>query len=100
MCVLLLAQKTAFDILNMLTNAKSMHHLIFGLVCREGMSPNVTLHWFAHPQWFDELGEFQKEENIPLFVNWAETAFKLFGMPKSIVHAGIALCCVTKPDRF
>ena len=46
------------------------------------MSPNVTLHWFTHPQWFHELGEFQVEENIPLFVAWAETAFKLFGMPK------------------
>ena len=47
---------------------------------RAGMTPNVTLHWFAHPQWFQDLGEFQKEENIPLFVNWAETAFALFGM--------------------
>ena len=40
----------------------------------------TTLHWFAHPQWFQDLGEFQKEENIQLFVDWAKTAFKLFGM--------------------
>lgn len=46
---------------------------------RAGMTPNVTLHWFAHPQWFQDLGEFQKEGNIPLFVDWAETAFALFG---------------------
>ena len=67
---------------HMLTSSKIMLKFIFGLVCRAGMSPNVTLHWFAHPQWFHELGEFQNEENIPIFANWAETAFKLFGMPK------------------
>ena len=62
-----------------LMNAAYLLYCIFGLVCRAGMTPNVTLHWFAHPQWFHELGEFQKEENISLFVEWAETAFKLFG---------------------
>ena len=62
-------------------NAECILYFMFGLVCRAGMTPNVTLHWFAHPQWFHELGEFQKEENIPLFVDWAETAFKLFGTP-------------------
>ena len=51
------------------------------MLCRAGMTPNVTLHWFAHPQWIHELGDFQKEENIPLFVDWAETAFKHFGRP-------------------
>ncbi|KAA6427060.1 MAG: beta-glucosidase [Trebouxia sp. A1-2] len=64
---------------HMLINAKIMLYSMFGLVCRAGITPNVTLHWFAHPQWFHELGEFQTEDNIPLFVEWAETAFKLFG---------------------
>ena len=67
---------------HMLINAKIMLYSMFGLVCRAGITPNVTLHWFAHPQWFHELGEFQTEDNIPLFVEWAETAFKLFGMPQ------------------
>lgn len=53
---------------------------VCNVLYRSGMTPNVTLHWFAHPQWFQDLGEFQKEENIPLFVDWAEAAFALFGM--------------------
>lgn len=40
----------------------------------------MTLHWFVHPRWFDLLGGFTKAENIPVYVEWAETAFKLFGV--------------------
>ena len=45
------------------------------------MVANVTLHWFVHPLWFQEMGAFQREENIPVFVEWAQLAFKLFGAP-------------------
>ena len=44
------------------------------------MEPNITLHWFAHPQWFQDLGEFTKEENIPLFEDWTKIAFSHFGI--------------------
>ncbi len=43
------------------------------------MEAHVTLQWFVHPQWFQLLGAFANEENIPIFVDWCETAFKLFG---------------------
>lgn len=46
---------------------------------RQGMEPHVTLIWFVHPQWFQELGAFAKDENIDIFVDWCETCFKLFG---------------------
>ena len=49
------------------------------LMCRHGMEPHVTIIWFVLPQWFQEMGAFLKEENIALAVDWAETAFKLFG---------------------
>ena len=39
----------------------------------------MTLHWFVHPRWFDLLGGFTKAGNISIYVEWAETAFKLFG---------------------
>jgi hypothetical protein len=29
--------------------------------------------------WFEDLGGFQREENIPLFVAWAEFMFRTFG---------------------
>jgi len=36
----------------------------------------VTLHHFVHPNWFENLGGFTKEENIPIFVEFARTAFR------------------------
>ena len=36
----------------------------------------MTLHHFAHPLWFEELGAFEKEENIPVFISFVETAFR------------------------
>uniref|UniRef100_A0A7S3VJH2 Beta-glucosidase n=1 Tax=Dunaliella tertiolecta TaxID=3047 RepID=A0A7S3VJH2_DUNTE len=43
-----------------------------------GLEPNVTLHHFTHPTWFEDLGGFRKEENIPLFVEWAQFMFRTF----------------------
>jgi len=31
------------------------------------------------PQWFDDLGGFEREENIPLYVEWCVKAVELFG---------------------
>ena len=39
-----------------------------------GMHTCVTLLHFTHPQWFEELGGFTKEENIPCFVKFLEYA--------------------------
>ena len=58
---------------------------------RNGMEPHVTFIWFVHPQWFQELGAFAKEENIPIFVDWCETAFKLFG-EESLVPVDLCYC--------
>lgn len=44
---------------------------IFDALLRRGMSLNVTLWHFTHPQWFDELGGWTRAENIQLFVNYA-----------------------------
>lgn len=43
------------------------------------MEANVTLHWFVHPRWFDELGGWRRSENVRYYVQWAELAFKLWG---------------------
>jgi len=48
---------------------------------RQGIEPNMTLHWFVHPRWFDEIGGFTKFENIDVYVEWAKKAFELFGGP-------------------
>lgn len=41
----------------------------------EGIKPMVTLHHFSEPKWFFELGSFEKEANIPYFVQFSETVF-------------------------
>lgn len=43
------------------------------------MEANVTLHWFVHPRWFDELGGWRRSENVKYYVEWVELAFKLWG---------------------
>ena len=48
-------------------------------VYRHDMEANVTLHWFVHPRWFDELGGWRQSENVRYYVEWAELAFKLWG---------------------
>ena len=54
------------------------------------MEPNITLIWFVQPQWFQRMGAFARRENIPVFVEWCETAFKLFGeSPQQSFPAGI-----------
>ena len=39
----------------------------------------ITLHHFAHPQSFEEMGAFEKEENITYFVRFAQTVFSRLG---------------------
>lgn len=40
------------------------------------MEPLATLHHFVHPQWFEELGAFEKQENIALFLKYVCLAYK------------------------
>ena len=40
-----------------------------------GLTPVVTLHHFTHPKWFENLGGFEKEENINYFIKFSEIVF-------------------------
>ena len=40
-----------------------------------GLVPVVTLHHFTHPLWFEDLGGFEKEENIKYFLEFSELMF-------------------------
>ena len=40
-----------------------------------GLTPVVTLHHFTNPIWFEELGGFEKEENIDHFIDFSEIVF-------------------------
>jgi len=43
---------------------------------RLAITPLATLHHFVHPQWFEDIGAFEKEENIPLYLTWVELAYR------------------------
>lgn len=44
-----------------------------------GIKPVVTLHHFVHPQWFEELGAFEKAENTKYFVEFSKRVFIALG---------------------
>mmetsp|Transcript_17931 Transcript_17931/g.53969 ORF Transcript_17931/g.53969 Transcript_17931/m.53969 type:complete len:526 (+) Transcript_17931:343-1920(+) len=59
--------------------AVQRYHDIFDVLDRHKMETTVTLYHFVHPHWFEELGQFQRPENIQLFVDYAKIAFRHFG---------------------
>jgi beta-glucosidase len=44
-----------------------------------GIAPLITLHHFSHPQWFEDLGAFEKEKNIAYFVRFSKKVFEVLG---------------------
>ena len=40
-----------------------------------GITPMITFHHFVHPEWFEKLGGFEKEENIKYFVRFCQVVF-------------------------
>lgn len=42
---------------------------------KAGISPMVTLHHFEHPLWFEQMGGFEKEQNIAHFVQFSEVIY-------------------------
>ncbi len=39
------------------------------------ITPVITLHHFTNPIWFEDLGAFEKEDNIPYFINFSKIIF-------------------------
>ncbi len=44
-----------------------------------GITPMVTLHHFTNPLWFEDMGGFEKAENIEYFVRFATRVFEEYG---------------------
>ncbi|CAG9467319.1 unnamed protein product [Pedinophyceae sp. YPF-701] len=44
-----------------------------------GMHPHATLHHYVHPTWFEDLGAFEKEQNIAIYVEFARECFRRWG---------------------
>jgi len=54
-------------------------HDILDYLKEKGMEPFLSLHHYVHPQWFEDMGGFQKLENIRYFVDYCKAAFREFG---------------------
>lgn len=57
---------------------KHYHDLLDKLIAAD-IKPVLTLHHFTHPIWFEELGAFEKEENIQHFVRFAQNMIAEYG---------------------
>lgn len=44
-----------------------------------GIEPLVTLHHFTNPMWFERMGAFERAENLPHFLRFAEHVVRAFG---------------------
>lgn len=58
------------------------------------IKPMVTLHHFVHPQWFEEIGGFEYEENIKYFVRFCK---KIFEHYSDKVHLW---CTINEPTIY
>ncbi|CAM9543351.1 unnamed protein product [Chrysoparadoxa australica] len=59
--------------------AISHYHDIIDCLIDAGVMPMVTLLHFTHPLWLDEMGAFEKEENVAHFVTYAERMYDEYG---------------------
>lgn len=42
------------------------------LMKKRGINILLTLHHFSHPQWFEDMGGFEKESNVKIFVRFVK----------------------------
>ena len=76
---------------------------------KAGIKPMVTLHHFVHPLWFEQLGGFEKPDNIRYFVRFCEHVFKALGRkvpmwctinePGVLIFQGYIRNCYPVPTR-
>jgi beta-glucosidase len=55
------------------------YHGMIDALIEAGIAPMITLHHFTNPLWFEDLGAFEKEENIAHFVSFSRRMFEEFG---------------------
>lgn len=59
-----------------------------------GIEILLTLHHFSHPQWFEDLGGFEKEKNVDIFIKFVAYVVKNLGDLVS------DYCTINEPSVF
>ncbi|MBA2307138.1 glycoside hydrolase family 1 protein [Candidatus Dependentiae bacterium] len=70
------------------------YHDEIDALLKAGITPMVTLHHFVHPQWFEDKGAFEHEENILNFVKFSIKVFEEFG------HKVRLWCTINEPTIY
>ncbi|GMH39661.1 hypothetical protein BSKO_07559 [Bryopsis sp. KO-2023] len=55
------------------------YHSLLDCMKENGLVAVATLHHFTHPGWFQDLGGFESDDSVPLFVNYSKFMFSEFG---------------------
>ena len=59
--------------------AISQYRAEIGLLREKGIRPMLTIHHFANPMWFEEMGAFSKWENLPHYLDLVKLVVERFG---------------------
>ena len=70
-------QTKPFDKLD--SKEKQRYHKLFKYLVDNGVKPNITLHHFDNPSWFDQKNGFLNKDSIDAFVDFAEKSYEEFG---------------------
>lgn len=54
------------------------YHNFLDCLEKHGLVPFATLHHFTHPGWFEDLGAFENDDNISIFVDYCTTIVSKF----------------------
>ena len=77
--------------------AIARYHDIFQSIRKAAIEPVATLHHFVHPKWFEDMGGFLEEDNLPLFVNFCIAVVKEFAeyVTQWVTFNEPAVICIT-----
>lgn len=70
------------------------YHEVLDAMHAAGMDPMVTLHHFTHPLWFEDMGSFEKADNLHHLVRFAERMFREYASKVSL------WCTINEPAVF
>ncbi|MBS1987736.1 glycoside hydrolase family 1 protein [Candidatus Dependentiae bacterium] len=70
------------------------YHAEIDEMLKHNITPMVTMHHFVHPQWFEELGAFEKLENITIFQSFCVKIFQEFNGKVKL------WCTINEPAPF
>tara|TARA_B100000686_G_C16800352_1_gene985511 strand:- start:20 stop:1909 length:1890 start_codon:yes stop_codon:yes gene_type:complete len=60
----------------------------------QNITPVITLHHFSHPIWFENMGAFEKDDNIKYFLKFSEIVF-------NYLHDLVPIwCTINEPAVF